>query len=160
MSSELQSVILIVLIAFAGMAVVVLVWLLIKEQFGRTKTPEATPNPSPIPVPSNRPAHGLVLSGLNSRGESVTIQLSVDALADGPVSIGRDKADKILNDPLVSRPHCSVAFNNDRFEIRDLGSRNGTFVNGKSIGENNSTALKLGDTVELSRQVKLNVSEL
>ena len=36
---------------------------------------------------------------------------------------------------LVSRYHCSLEINPPRISIRDLGSRNGTYVNGKKIGQ-------------------------
>ena len=35
----------------------------------------------------------------------------------------------------VSRRHCQLSFNNETLNIRDLGSRNGTYLNGKRIDE-------------------------
>lgn len=47
--------------------------------------------------------------------------------------IGRKKADIILDDPEVSRRHAEVAIYGERAVIRDLGSTNGTFVNGVAV---------------------------
>jgi hypothetical protein len=55
-------------------------------------------------------------------------------LEDQPVSIGRlDTCDLVLNDPTVSRNHAEVRRDSDGFEVIDLGSRNGTRVNGVGI---------------------------
>lgn len=50
------------------------------------------------------------------------------------VQIGRGGfCDIPLNDPLVSEKHARVVYSNGSFWIEDLGSRNGTFVNGHRI---------------------------
>jgi len=50
--------------------------------------------------------------------------------------IGR-RHDCDLRIPLnsVSRRHCQFSLNNETLKIRDLGSRNGTYLNGKRIDE-------------------------
>ena len=47
-----------------------------------------------------------------------------------------------LQDPSVSRPHARLNLENGDWHIRDLGSQNGTMVNGKLI---DGTGTKLGD---------------
>ncbi len=48
--------------------------------------------------------------------------------------IGRgDEAHLKPSSDLVSRRHCAIRLNNSQVEIEDLGSRNGTFVNGQQI---------------------------
>lgn len=42
----------------------------------------------------------------------------------------------------VSRKHCEIEVTDSTVKVRDLGSTNGTFVNGQRIGE---TTLKAGD---------------
>src|ERR1700723_1306364 len=50
--------------------------------------------------------------------------------------IGRHlECDVRINSPKVSRRHCCLAMAYDRVLIRDLGSRNGVRVNGKSVDE-------------------------
>jgi two-component system, NtrC family, response regulator GlrR len=50
------------------------------------------------------------------------------------VVVGTDPtADFRLADPTISRIHCELVFTDGKILVRDLGSRNGTFVNGVSI---------------------------
>jgi hypothetical protein len=67
--------------------------------------------------------------------------------------IGRDElADIVLDDPGISRRHCELRVTNDGphlvTSIRDLGSTNGTFVNGQRI---TSTRLDEGDQITVGR---------
>ena len=49
-------------------------------------------------------------------------------------SIGRDAANNIqIDDPSVSRAHAKLVFENGRFLLRDLGSTNKCFVDGKEV---------------------------
>lgn len=51
-----------------------------------------------------------------------------------PFLIGRgDVAQIELQDTLVSRRHCQIEVRGSQFFARDLGSRNGTFINGRRI---------------------------
>lgn len=61
--------------------------------------------------------------------------------------IGR-RHDCDLRIPLlpVSRRHCQLSKNNQSLKIRDLGSRTGTFLNGKKIDE---TSAKAGDYIKI-----------
>lgn len=49
--------------------------------------------------------------------------------------LGRDKdtADIPINDPLVSRQHAAVLYEDDAFILKDLESTNGTLVKGSEI---------------------------
>ena len=48
--------------------------------------------------------------------------------------IGRTRASSIqIKDPAVSEKHGEIAFMQGEWKIRDLGSSNGTFLNGKEI---------------------------
>jgi pSer/pThr/pTyr-binding forkhead associated (FHA) protein len=38
-------------------------------------------------------------------------------------------------DPTVSRHHCMLDLGNGHIRVQDLGSRNGTFINGQMIGQ-------------------------
>jgi predicted Zn finger-like uncharacterized protein len=67
------------------------------------------------------------------------------AITDGPdaakvfrldkprVTIGRQNADILLNDREASRQHAALEVRDSRFFIQDLGSRNGTYVDGQKI---------------------------
>jgi transcriptional regulator with PAS, ATPase and Fis domain len=61
---------------------------------------------------------------------------SAAALRLTPLVVGKDdEADVVLDDPRVSRRHCSFALTERGIVLRDLGSKNGTFVAGTQILE-------------------------
>ena len=66
-------------------------------------------------------------------------------LAKKLLLIGQEPdCDLSVSDPLASRRHCEITRNKGRFEVRDLGSTNGTFVNGKPVKRQR---LKHGDVL-------------
>jgi len=66
----------------------------------------------------------------------------------GELIIGRgEDSDIVLNDSKVSRAHTRVYIDVQVAFIEDLGSTNGTFVNGKQIST--KTPLKAGDLVSI-----------
>ncbi len=72
-------------------------------------------------------------------------------VAEATISIGRDPSKKIfLADPKVSRNHAQVVRRNGSFLLVDLGSTNGTFVNGHAITEQK---LSLEDEIKVGRTV-------
>lgn len=65
-----------------------------------------------------------------------------------PVVIGRQaQCDLPLQDNDVSRSHAEVSFENGVYVLRDLGSTNGTFLNGKEI--TTPSPLSPGDKIEV-----------
>jgi hypothetical protein len=67
---------------------------------------------------------------------------------DQQISIGRSsEADLLLVDEKVSRNHARLSTMNGQVVIEDLGSRNGTLVNGQRIRL--ATALKEGDYISI-----------
>jgi pSer/pThr/pTyr-binding forkhead associated (FHA) protein len=66
----------------------------------------------------------------------------------GAVVVGRGRdADLVLVDELVSRHHARVSPHGPAAVVEDLGSRNGTFVNGEAI--HGPTRLEPGDQLQL-----------
>lgn len=64
------------------------------------------------------------------------LQGSVFFLDEDTISIGRDpKNDICINEHWISREHGVIKKEGDRFKIVDLGSHNGTFVNGVPVKE-------------------------
>ena len=56
------------------------------------------------------------------------------ALEKGTVTLGRGQdADIRLDDELVSRKHCTLTFDGIHVTVEDLGSTNGTFVDGQPV---------------------------
>ncbi len=69
------------------------------------------------------------------------------ALGAGTICIGRSpENDIVLDDRRVSRRHAEVRLRLGRHTLYDLGSTNGTFVNGKRVSE---VALSEGDRITL-----------
>src|SRR5215831_8145343 len=72
-------------------------------------------------------------------------------LAAEEVTIGRLASSTLcVGDPSVSRQHCVILTEQDGRRICDLGSNNGTFVNGKRVDEcalADGDKIRIGDTV-------------
>ena len=66
---------------------------------------------------------------------------------EAEVVLGREGTDFVLKDPELSRRHAALRPTDDGIEIQDLGSTNGTFVNGRRIEA--ATRLGAGDTVRV-----------
>ena len=63
------------------------------------------------------------------------------------IGIGRaSDNDVILDDPMVSRHHCQLKLQHGAYSFADLGSRNGSTVNGQSVSQ---IALGPGDVIRV-----------
>ena len=79
----------------------------------------------------------------------VTFPLEGDQL-----TIGRDSSNAVaINDAEVSRRHSRLTFQGGKYVLEDLGSTNGTFVNGQRLA--GPVVLKPGDVVSLGEQIVL-----
>ncbi|MGJ3241080.1 MAG: FHA domain-containing protein [Anaerolineae bacterium] len=79
-------------------------------------------------------------------------------LVDEVINLGRDITnDIVINDREVSRHHLRFTRGGGGFTLEDLGSTNGTFVNGKrvtgAVGLKNGDMVGLGETVTLQYEV-------
>jgi len=74
-------------------------------------------------------------------------------LPDGEATLGRDPTNAVpVPDASVSRKHCLLRREDDRFQIKDLDSRNGTLVNGQAVKEQwlrHGDEIATGDSVFL-----------
>jgi hypothetical protein len=94
--------------------------------------PQVEPEEAPVTRPSS-PL--LVLNG------------DTYAVLRSPTRVGRlADNDIVLDDKRVSRHHAELTGNGARWVLRDVGSTNGTAVNGKIVKE---AVLKSGDTISL-----------
>lgn len=67
-------------------------------------------------------------------------------LQPGQTSIGRRQHNVIrLDDPTVSGKHALIRVEEDRIDIEDLGSTNGTYLNGDLLDKQQRMELQLGD---------------
>jgi len=77
---------------------------------------------------------------------------TVYALEGEQISIGRESSNEIsINDAEVSRRHARLTFQGGKFVLEDLGSTNGTFVNGQRLS--GPRVLKSGEVVSLGEQI-------
>jgi len=69
-------------------------------------------------------------------------------------SIGRREGnDIVIPDPYCSGRHAELRASEDSFQITDLGSTNGTLVNGVRIEPNSPTEIRIGDEVTVGNTV-------
>ena len=70
-------------------------------------------------------------------------------LPDAPALVGRESRQLPLSDNTVSRRHAELVPGDDGWILRDLGSSNGTYINGLRV--TNRYQLKLGDQIRVGR---------
>ena len=72
-------------------------------------------------------------------------------LTDTVSVIGKSSdADITIDNPFVSRSHCKIRFQDDPFYISDLGSKNGTYVNGVRLCGSEEKHLRHNDAIGLA----------
>src|SRR5215510_13157866 len=78
---------------------------------------------------------------------------TIFSITDADVTIGRGPSNSIcIPDPLLSRQHCRITREGAMFNLQDLGSFNGTFVNGVPIKKQavaHRDLIKTGDSILL-----------
>jgi pSer/pThr/pTyr-binding forkhead associated (FHA) protein len=68
------------------------------------------------------------LSVIRGPDQGIHLRIKKDEMV-----VGREDADLILTDPAISKWHCRIFREKQRYYLEDLGSRNGTHVNKKKI---------------------------
>ena len=70
------------------------------------------------------------------------------------MTVGRDSTNEIvINDAEISRRHARLTFQGGKYVLEDLGSTNGTFVNGQRLA--GPRVLKTGEVVSFGEQIVL-----
>lgn len=99
-------------------------------------TPEGRPHP---------PQTGAELTIVQGSGAG-----SRHTLRDGDTTIGRDPGNMIaLADSLATRRHAAITVAGEEVSVRDLGSSNGTWVNGARLTA--AQRLRDGDTIDIGQ---------
>ena len=123
---------------------------------GKPKKPPETTAQAPVPDVQKQTGRGSLPLVLPP-GKRLSL-----AIIDGPdagsvfrlekprVTIGRSNADLTLNDTEASRQHAAVEVHDSLFLLNDLGSTNGTMVDGRRINEptelQNQSEFQVGGT--------------
>lgn len=137
----------------------------------QTVTSESTTDQPPEPAAANSPTTpqpGGATEVLKAETTEVVVDTSSNTAAPGPdatlrvllptgdlfdrdlfhsdIQLGKGpRNDIVIADPAVSSAHAIISYENGNYSIRDLGSRNGTFVDGERITEPHG--LQHGDVV-------------
>ncbi len=74
-------------------------------------------------------------------------------LSEGVITLGRrpDNSYPLLNDAYISGRHAEISVNGQEVVLTDVGSTNGTQVNGQKLAAHMRTALAEGDIVQLGQ---------
>ena len=87
----------------------------------------------------------ILLGGATGEDRSLTLRLPPGSVK----TIGRTaRADFVVEAALVSRLHCRLTAGRDGLTVEDLGSTNGTLVNGRRVDR---SPLEPGDTLQVGR---------
>lgn len=82
---------------------------------------------------------------------SPVLATGTEVMLEGWIMIGRaPTSDLVLDDPFVSQTHARVVPRGQLHFVEDLGSTNGTFVNGREVIEAQlmlDTELRIGETI-------------
>ncbi|MDP6380253.1 MAG: FHA domain-containing protein [Phycisphaerae bacterium] len=82
----------------------------------------------------------LILVKGNPKGKQITLK-------SGTTIVGRkEDSGLIIASSRVSRHHCQITLDGNDLKVRDLGSANGTLINGQKVEE---SPLKAGDEVHI-----------
>ena len=75
-------------------------------------------------------------------------------LNHGITYLGRSAINDVqIQDKYVSREHLLIRRLGDKFLVRDLGSKNGTFVNGNQISSGTEVEVKVGSSIVMGMSV-------
>lgn len=123
------------------------------QQAAPPPTGAALARPTPPPASQQQPnvnmttkADTSALPPLRARASTAAIARA-DRLPPGGLAIGRTTDNQIVvNDPLASRKHARLVAGREGLTIEDLGSANGTFVNGT---RQQRAVLREGDVITI-----------
>lgn len=91
-------------------------------------------------------AHVLVKILISSPDKNETVSLEGEEFI-----FGRNSASTVhLNDPAFSRSHFKIVVDNHSLKLTDMGSSNGTFINGVQVNPSNSEAIFKGDVITVN----------
>ncbi|MDR3321133.1 MAG: FHA domain-containing protein [Synergistaceae bacterium] len=120
------------------------------------------------PDQTGKPTQPTQISEADAERTIVSRVLTLSRLSDGRVihvmdgaELGRsgDTLQFFKEERTVSRRHARVNFSDGSWRLEDLGSTNGTWVNGRPIEPGRPCPLRAGDSVALSQTCEMRVIE-
>ncbi len=115
----------------------------------RPKTQEGSvfqPEPAALPIP------GALLVFCVSTPQLRSVALP----ANGTMTFSRDDVGGVaLPDPRVSQPHCELSFDGRQFTVKDLSSKNGTWLNGEKVEPGQSRSGPTGSVLRTAQSLFL-----
>jgi len=115
--------------------------------------PEKEAKTAAPPLDKTKAADETVIEGEIAGTLTVTVkgeELGTFDITTTPIIVGRDpKSDVVIKSETVSKSHLKIIPKGDQFFIVDLGSTNGTYVNGEKITE---TLVTPDDMVQLGKR--------
>lgn len=119
----------------------------VTDLYGSKSRGRPPPRPSVAPAAperrNRRPPRELVVHPPNDR--PVVVALGGDA-----VTLGRGETASVhVHDVYISEEHAEIMPNGDDWTVRDLGSTNGTFLNGAKVAQ--PTPLAAGDQLRIGK---------
>lgn len=98
----------------------------------RRREPEPPPKAAPsAPAKPTRAHLAAYLLYVDDDGNDCEVRIERD---QEPITIGRREGASVkVHNPSVSGKHCTVGWKDEDIEVRDLGSSNGTFINGERV---------------------------
>ena len=149
MSESVLTVLKFCLLALLYLFLMRVVWVVLRELRGTpAPTPPPPPQPAaPAPAPRTRKRGWrlVVTEPVAEKGHAYSV--------DGEVTIGRGGgcAVPLTFDTFVSQVHARAFDRDGKLWVEDLGSTNGTYVNGKPVSE--PVMLRRGDRVQVGETV-------
>lgn len=92
--------------------------------------------------------YGPKLIGVLPSGEKIRFLVNSHEIGIGKAPHN----DLVIADPTVSNTHAVLLFRDDCYSVVDLGSRNGTYINGEKV-TNHARTLRHGDSIQMGQTV-------
>ncbi len=139
----------------------------VEEEESASFFPDLLEEPEPEPEPEPAPAPAPAVSPSRTQLQQVSARL-VHAKTDTPIELPQNlsvihigKANDrvppdidvsgLENSEVVSRIHADIRVEGDAYYIEDVGSSNGTYVNGMSLLPGNRHRLRPGDRISMGK---------
>ena len=147
-----------------GMAILIAIGALLmamkKTTVARETFTEYRRRTVPVPVVQNakeqvpEKAPVWLLNGRGSLNQALVLRLDPSQLQARVQVIGRDSSQCELpvDDPTVSRKHASICWSSGEFQLTDLGSTNGTWLDDQPVKQKMVT-LRVGQTLTLGKVI-------